>query len=51
MVIYVMAMIIAVGRNIKYTMELTLWMMPLNKVTEIKYLCEYLNQPMAQKIL
>ena len=51
MVRSVMTLILAVGRNMKWTMTLNLCMMFLNKTAEIKYTYGSLNQPMAQKIL
>ena len=51
MVRSMMTMILAVGRNIKWTMTLNLCLMPLNKTSEIKYTYGYLNQPMAQNIV
>ena len=46
-----MTLIIVVGSNIKYMMTLTLYLMQLKKIVEIKYAYDFLNQPMAQKIL
>ena len=37
MVIYVMTMILAMGRNIKWMMKLNLFMMPLEEILEINY--------------
>ena len=46
-----MILILAVGRNIKCLMKVTLCLMTLNKIVEIKYTYVFLNQPMEQNIL
>ena len=44
MVIYVMTLVLAVGRNMKLTMTLNLCLMPLKKILEINYTYGYLKQ-------
>ena len=51
MVRYVMTIILALGRNMKWIMTLTLCMMPMNKILYIIYIYGSLNQPMDKKIL
>ena len=51
MVGYVMALIIAVGSNIKFMTTLNLFLVPLKKILEIKYAYASLKQPMVKKIL
>ena len=46
----VMTLIISVGRKMKLMMKLTLCMIPLKKIADIKKYAS-LNQPMAQNIL
>ena len=45
MLIHVMTMILAVGRNMKLMMTLNICMIPLKKILEIKYTYVYLKQP------
>ena len=45
-----MTLILAVDRNMKWTMTLNLCLIPLNKTAKIKYKYGSLNQAMAQKI-
>ena len=45
----VMNMILSVGSNIKWMMKITLCLIPLNKIVDIKYTYEYLDQSMVQK--
>ena len=51
MLISMMTIIIDLGRNMKWTMTLNLCLVPLNKISKIKYKYGSLNQPMAQNIL
>ena len=48
---YVMTLILAVGRNMKWMMTLNLYLMPLKKILEINYKYGSLKQPMAKNIL
>ena len=45
MAIYVMTLILAVGRNMKWMMKLNLCLIPSDKILEINYTCGYLKQP------
>ena len=45
MLIHVMTMILAVGRNMKLMMTLNICMIPLKKILEINYTYVYLKQP------
>ena len=45
MVIYVMTLILAVGRNIKFMMTLNLCIIPLNKILEVNYSYGSMKQP------
>ena len=47
-VIYVMTMIIALWRNIKWTMTLNICLLYLRKILEINYTYESLKQPMGK---
>ena len=51
MVRYVMTMILAVGRKMKWVMTLNICMMPLNKILEINYTHGSLKQPTEKNIL
>ena len=48
---YVVTLILAVGRKIKWMMKLNICMMPLKKILEINYTYGSLKQPMAKNIL
>ena len=51
MVRYVVTLILAMGRNMKFITTLTLFLIALKKILDIIYIYGYLNQPMAQNIL
>ena len=51
MVIYVMTLILAMGRNMKLMMALNICLMPLKKVLEINYTHGSLKQPTEKNIL
>ena len=51
MVKYVMSLILAVRRNIKWVMILNICMIQLKKIQEINYTYGYLKRPMAKNIL
>ena len=51
MIIYVMTLIIAVGRNMKFIITLNLCLMPLKKILEINYTYGYLKQPTEKNLV
>ena len=48
MVRYVMTLILDLGRNMKWMMTINICIVPLKKIIEINYKCEYIKRPMVK---
>ena len=48
---YLMTLILDVGRNMKWSITLNIYLIPLMQIDEIKYSYRDLNQPINQNIV